>query len=464
MKTTVLRSKILRLARVFALLLACTTLLLGGRAGVARWRRSKLGAQDLAYVPRGFRRRIVAIGDLHGDLNHAVRTLRNIEVINEHNHWIGKSTILVQTGDIVDRGKDTIALYHFFETLRSQAAEVGGQVVSLMGNHEMMNAMGDWRYVTKEDIESFGGERNRRRAMSSRGWIGQNWLANYTFTARVQYNLDFKGHAASPYLNDSLEDCLSDPIDGQERRCQRQIKARLSDHAPQRPLGIWRGPDKQTLFSSPDAETTEEEHRLDPFAGVAASFVHGGIHPEWAAKPNAVGEINKLGHSLLEKSISGPLASPLSLPRNASPEERALWEEKGPLWYRGFALDEDETEMCARAAETMRSLGVRRLIMGHTPQFEGIKSRCAGQVILIDTGISSAYGGALAALEIMYTLTPARDAPRPLGPDGQETPPPVPKPGEKRKWAERELVSVWTVGKRTQIIARKERTLHLPAI
>lgn len=33
-------------------------------------------------------------------------------------------------------------------------------------------------------------------------------------------------------------------------------------------------------------------------------------------------------------------------------------------------------------------------------------ARCNASVIIIDTGISSAYGGVLSALEIIYTLTP----------------------------------------------------------
>jgi hypothetical protein len=85
-----------------------------------------------------------------------------------------------ETGDIVDRGRDTIAIYRLMEDLREQAEASKGRVVSLLGNHEYMNAMGDWRYVTKEDIVTFGGERARQIAMSSDGWIGKAWLANYS--------------------------------------------------------------------------------------------------------------------------------------------------------------------------------------------------------------------------------------------------------------------------------------------
>lgn len=42
--------------------------------------------------------------------------------------------------------------------------------------------------------------------------------------------------------------------------------------------------------------------------------------------------------------------------------------------------------MCARAKEACELLGVRRLVMGHTPHFEGPVARCGGRVLLIDTG------------------------------------------------------------------------------
>lgn len=86
-----------------------------------------------------FKSRIVAVGDLHGDLSHAVRVLRLAGLINLRNEWIGKRSILVQTGDIVDRGKDTILLYQLMDRLRGEASRAGGAVVNLLGNHEVSN-------------------------------------------------------------------------------------------------------------------------------------------------------------------------------------------------------------------------------------------------------------------------------------------------------------------------------------
>jgi hypothetical protein len=57
------------------------------------------------------------------------------------------------------------------------------------------------------------------------------------------------------------------------------------------------------------------------------------------------------------------------------------------MWNRDWAL-ESEDEICERVDKVLERLKVRRLVMGHTPQFEGITARCDGKVLLIDTGSS----------------------------------------------------------------------------
>jgi hypothetical protein len=50
-----------------------------------------------------FQRKIVAIGDLHGDLPNALKVLRMTGVIDEHEQWTGDVGFLVQTGDIIGK-------------------------------------------------------------------------------------------------------------------------------------------------------------------------------------------------------------------------------------------------------------------------------------------------------------------------------------------------------------------------
>ncbi len=102
----------------------------------------------LQAAPDAAPRRIVAIGDLHGDLNAARAALRLAGAIDGRDRWVGGELILVQTGDLLDRGDEDVALVYYLLELEAAAKKQGGRVVLLNGNHELMNAAGDYRYVS----------------------------------------------------------------------------------------------------------------------------------------------------------------------------------------------------------------------------------------------------------------------------------------------------------------------------
>jgi hypothetical protein len=99
----------------------------------------------------------VAIGDLHGDLEHARRALRLARAIDASDRWIGGRLVVVQTGDEVDRADDDRAILDLMESLKAQAIAQGGEVIALLGNHEVMNASLDFRYVTPGGFAAFSG-------------------------------------------------------------------------------------------------------------------------------------------------------------------------------------------------------------------------------------------------------------------------------------------------------------------
>jgi hypothetical protein len=138
--------------------------------------------------------KIIAIGDLHGDLPNTLRTFRMAGLIDQDRNWIAGKTTFVQTGDIVDRGPDTIELYQLMQRLIKQAQDAGGKVIPLLGNHEIMNLANDLRYVTPEDFESFGGYEARQAAWSKTGWIGQ-YLRKLGIAAWVDGVVFFHGGA-----------------------------------------------------------------------------------------------------------------------------------------------------------------------------------------------------------------------------------------------------------------------------
>jgi serine/threonine protein phosphatase 1 len=79
-----------------------------------------------------------AASDLHGQLGAVDRLLARAGLTDGGDRWIAPpSTALVVTGDIVDRGPDSVGLVRRLVGLRSQAARAGGLVALLEGNHEM---------------------------------------------------------------------------------------------------------------------------------------------------------------------------------------------------------------------------------------------------------------------------------------------------------------------------------------
>jgi MFS transporter, DHA1 family, tetracycline resistance protein len=99
--------------------------------------------------------RIVAIGDLHGDLDATRAALRLGGAIDEKDHWSGGSLMVVQTGDQLDRGDGERAILDLLERLEAEAKAAGGALLVLNGNHEVMNVQGDFRYATDGGLEDF---------------------------------------------------------------------------------------------------------------------------------------------------------------------------------------------------------------------------------------------------------------------------------------------------------------------
>ena len=91
--------------------------------------------------------RVVAIGDIHGDLDALVRIVLGMQLIDHSGHWCGGTARLVLLGDLNDRGPDSVAVMTFVMRLEREARAVGGNVDALVGNHEILAAAGDFRYV-----------------------------------------------------------------------------------------------------------------------------------------------------------------------------------------------------------------------------------------------------------------------------------------------------------------------------
>jgi hypothetical protein len=117
------------------------------------------GADSVAVVEPPTRypaaARVVAFGDVHGDLAATRAALRLAGAIDANDAWTGEDLVLVQTGDQLDRGDDEREIVELFDRLREQARAAGGTFVVLNGNHELMNVQSDMRYVTPGGFADF---------------------------------------------------------------------------------------------------------------------------------------------------------------------------------------------------------------------------------------------------------------------------------------------------------------------
>lgn len=125
-----------------------------------------------AVALRGEARRIVAVGDLHGDYEQSVSVFRLTRLIDSRNHWIGEDAFLVQLGDILDVGPDDIRIVRLLMKLQEEARLKGGDVIELLGNHELRNFRGDYTAVDATSLAQSGGQKGRDELLSNATEVG----------------------------------------------------------------------------------------------------------------------------------------------------------------------------------------------------------------------------------------------------------------------------------------------------
>ena len=81
--------------------------------------------------------------------------LRAAGLVDGRARWIGGRAILVQTGDVLDRGPASRRVLDLLRQLERDAARAGGQVHALIGNHEVMRIVGHWNDVSAAEYAAF---------------------------------------------------------------------------------------------------------------------------------------------------------------------------------------------------------------------------------------------------------------------------------------------------------------------
>ena len=333
--------------------------------------------------------RVVAVGDIHGNYDGFVTILQQAGLVDEDTHWIGGETTFVQTGDVFDRGVDIRKILDLLMRLQDEAAAAGGEVVALIGNHEGMNLMGYYRDVNPDVFATFVDDQSGKRRKAAFKEFKQ-YLKASAKAAGVE----------APAVTSEMKD-----------RWMAAVPPGWLEHnqalGPDGRYGAW-------LRTCPVGVVID-----------GTLFIHGGVGPDLAGL--SVDEINAKVASEIETydrlrevmirdrlvPSTAELASLINAYQKQDPPDPALIEladagqwfirsPGGPLWFRGAAKWEEETQT-EEMLELLAGAGAERMVGGHTVQREGhIQARFGGRVFLIDTGmLSSVYtGGQPSALVI----------------------------------------------------------------
>ena len=254
--------------------------------------------------------------------------------------WTGKNTYVVQVGDQVDRCRpyngfecdnqkatikdedSDLEIMLFYDSLDRIAMYHRGRVFSLLGNHEIMNVVGDMRYVSNKGGRDFSPE--------PKDYISGIHIRKDKF----------------------------DTVIAKKMSCTRSTVLIIGSFI----------------------------------------FVHGGIAERLASEYRLL-DINAIVRQFLNKTIK----------HNKSIGDLLNSSKTSPLWYRLMAYiktdDGDKQHpncknifkpTMAKINETNNPIiQLKGMVIGHTPQFitegKGITTACGNGIIRVDVGASSAF-------------------------------------------------------------------------
>ena len=318
--------------------------------------------------------RVVAISDVHGAYDAMVQTLRNVDVLDDELNWAGGDTHLVIIGDLLDRGPRSRDAMDLMMRLEGEAEDAGGRVHVLIGNHEMMNMIGDLRYVSKAEYAAFAKDETSRERDR---WF-EAWAAR-------------RGGASTP-VRDSFDNTFP-----------HGYFALAEAFSADGKYGKW-------LLEKPIIAVINR-----------AAFVHGGLPPVViemgleGVNKNLRKNLSTYVHAIETLTDAGVLLPTDSfydherLVTNYVPaldesrdvldaikavqrlSDSAVLSSDGPLWYRGNVKCSGLIEK-HRLEDALEAIGADRVVVGHTPTpNRRVLQRFDGLVVEVDTGMLGFY-------------------------------------------------------------------------
>lgn len=438
---------------------------------------------------------LIAIADLHGDVDKARKALQLVSVVDSQGRWSAEGVTVVQLGDLVDRGPSSLEVVRYMHSLQDQALQHNSRLVLLLGNHELLNLHGDFRYVTPEELMQLGKQQQQQH----------KHMATVASSSQVMPAAGAAAAAEGPPTASQHESATASYLAGQ--KAWAALWSASANQAPPASSAAASGAGA-ALAAASDGGDSSNSSTTDPAAAAAegaagsvraavvdrhqllavfgrggpctTAFVHAGLIAQALhelllisnstngrsssstadAAPGAGSSVikpqplnataatanshNSLHHRVHERTLGAAGSSSSSsagaaagstsaggavpvgvvsaeelqgvnnvvrqalqrcggdracagAPAHLQRASAVLGAAQGPVWSRQQAQGR-EGSVCRHLEQVLARLGVRRLVVGHTPQSSGRAAvRCEGKLLLLDTGMSSGMMGSPAA-------------------------------------------------------------------
>jgi hypothetical protein len=393
------------------------------------------------------KKKVIAIGDIHGDMELAINFLKISKVIVEVNMYelLRKSdNIIIEEylkKLVINRNSplnfnDEIKIKKSYNEISSH---VKNQVEIVYRYYKIDNEF--YVKIIQEDNNPYHKNKpynyicrksNYDRFCDNSRWF--KWIGKTTYVVQVGDQIDrcrpWDGNGCDVQdttFNDEDSDLeimlFYDSLDRIAQEKGGRLFSLLGNHEIMNVKGDMRYVSYKGLqkFSDNNNLETGKFTRISKFKEIISKkmscsrstiliigdylFVHGGIAMDLAKQLNVI-EVN----SLIRKFLHGSIANPDSL-------QRLLESSKySPLWYRKLAYIKEDNDYGIQDNEcktlydptiaefnkknrptisTEPTISIKGMIIGHTPQFtvfgKGITTACNDRIIRVDVGASSAF-------------------------------------------------------------------------
>ncbi|MFB9151991.1 metallophosphoesterase [Vibrio gallaecicus] len=155
-----------------------------------------------SYTPPEFQyekpEQFFVTSDFEGQINALVYMLIEAGIMDKDYNWTYGNGHLFHLGDLFDRGAYVTESLWLFYHLENQAKVAGGDVHFILGNHDMMNFYGDFRYVHERYFENLSLMGKDFFELHSKNTVLGQWLrsknlmeiAGDTLFVHAGFNLD----------------------------------------------------------------------------------------------------------------------------------------------------------------------------------------------------------------------------------------------------------------------------------